>query len=386
VKKLGTIILIAISISIFSQSFSKKYITYRSRFREDFLSNIDNPHKKANYIPIEFITPKGQLRYVDETWHIGFYLGVLATEYKLKQIDNDLKGVNETANEIKNMLITIDRIDSVAETYWGKKADLNGYFIRSDVEKKPTSMSQDQVWCLYYGFRLIKEFVDDTVIVKHTQDITKRILYAFYPVVKEKKHKNKRRWSIITPDNNVYQKNIEISVTKYAFAKIASFIVDSNLYPKGSNNIWARFLFSASRARIYHKFIMRKHTHMYNTYGVTDLTVLAMPKKALKYSLKSEKTVTKYFPDGAFAHLPLTASLLYGGKVPHNREYYQKVLDSAPMEGPCFTAASPWNTINLIACPWQVNSKGRYNGLDYLLLHNLVKLYFNNKNNNFSTK
>ena len=378
-KKFGTIALLIITVSVFGQSFSKKYLTYRNRFREDFLSKTENPRTKANYIPIEYLTDKEQPIYVDETWHIGFYLGVLATEYKLRQLDNDTKGAKETAYEIENILVTIDRLDSVAETYWGKPAEINGFYIRSDVRKKHTPMSQDQTWSLFYGFRLIKTFVDDSLVVKHTQDITKRILYALYPVVKEKKRKDKRKWSIITPDKKVYQKNVEISVSKYAFAKIASFIVDSNLFPKGSNNIWSRFLFSASRAGIYHKFIMRKHTHMYNTYGVTDLTVLSMPKKALKYSLKNEKIATKYFPNGAFAHLPLTASLLYGGKVPHSKEYYQKVLDSAPMEGPNDKAAPPWNTLNIIACPWQNSAKGRFNGLDYLLLHNLVELYYKDK-------
>ena len=115
---------------------------------------------------------------------------------------------------------------------------------------------------------------------------------------------------------------------------------------------------------------------MYNTYGVTNLTVLSMPDKALKYSLKNEKTITKYFPNGSFAHFPLTAALLYGGEIPHNKEYYSNILDSAPMEGPNFEAESPWNTLSLIACPWQDRSNGRFNGLDYLLLHNLVELYF----------
>ncbi len=376
IKQAIILLLLVTGGSILGQSFSKKYITYRSRFREDFLTKIDNPREKGNFIPIENITTIEQPIYADETWYLGFYLGVLATEYKIRQLNNNKIEAKETINEINNILTTIDRLDSVAETFWGKPPKLNGFFIREDVTKIHNPMSQDQVWSLYYGFRLVKEFVDDTIIVQHTKEITKRILYALYPIVKEKKYKNKRRWSIVSPDKKLVQKNVEISVSKYAFAQIASFIVDSNLFPKGSENAWARFLFSASRARLYHNLIMKKHTHLYNSYGVTNLTLLAIPKKALKYSLKSEAKLTKYFPKGAFAHFPLTASLLYGGKVPHNKEFYYKILDSAPMEGPNFKAISPWNTLSLIACPWQDKSNGRFNGLDYLLLHNLVELYF----------
>jgi hypothetical protein len=375
-KQAIILLLFFVSISIFGQTFSKKYITYRSRFREDFLTKTNNPYKKANFIPIENITTKGQPIYADETWYLGFYLGVLSTEYKIKQLNKNTKGVKETANEIQNILITIDRLDSIAETYWDKPPKINGFFIRNDVGKKHNPMSQDQVWSLFYGYRLIKKFVDDSAIVKHTQEQTKRILNSLYPIVKEKPNKNKRKWIIVSPDKKVVQKNIEISVSKYAFAKTASYIVDSNIYPKGSKNIWAKFLFSASRARVYHKYIMRKRIHIYNTYGVTNLTVLSMPKKALKYSLKNEKTITKYFPEGSFAHFPLTAALLYGGKVSHNKEYYNKILTAAPMEGPNYKAAPPWNTLSIIACPWQNNANGRFNGLDYLLLHNLVELYF----------
>jgi len=327
-KQLLIFLLLLLNIGVFAQSFSKKYTTYRSRFREEFLTKIDNPREKGNFIPVENITTVGQPIYADETWYLGFYLGVLATEYKLRKKDNDPKGVKETANEIENILITIDRLDSVAETYWGKSAKLNGFFIREDVTKKHNPMSQDQVWSLYYGFRLIKKFVDDEAIINHTQEITKRILYGIYPVVKEKKNKNKRKWCIVDPNKEIVQKKVELSVTKYAFAQTASFIVDSNLFLKGSRNLWTRFLFSASRARLYHNLLMKKRTHMYNTYGVTNLTVLAHPKKALKYSLKIEKTVTKYFPKGSFAHLPLTAALLYYGEVPHDRAYYQEILDS----------------------------------------------------------
>ena len=375
-KAIKTIILILISFSIFGQSFSKKYITYRSRFREEFLSKTNNPREKGNFIPIENITTVGQPKYADETWYLGFYLGVLATEYKLRQRDNDKKGLEETINEIDNILITIDRLDSVAETFWGKKAEINGFFIREDVTKIHNPMSQDQVWSLFYGFRLIKKFVDNDKIIQHTQAITKRILVALNPVVKERKRKNKRAWCIVNPNIEIVQKKVELSVTKFAFSKTASFIVDSNLFYKGSRNLWTRFLFSASRARIYHNLLMKKRTHMYNTYGVTNLTVLASPKKALKYSIKIEKTVNKYFPKGAFAHFPLTAAILYYGEVPHERNYYQEILDSAPMEGPNYKATPPWNTLSLIACPWQSNSNGSFNGLDYLLLHNLVEIYY----------
>ena len=206
-RKQATVLFILVSISIFGQSFSKKYITYRSRFREDFLTKIDNPHEKGNFVPIENITTSGQLIFADETWYLGLYLAVLASEYKLHKFDNNIKGANESLTEINNILITIDRLDSVAETYWGKPSKLNGFFIREDYTKRHEPMSQDQVWNLFYGFRMIKLFVDDSLTVNRTKEITTRILYGIYPIVKEKRNgKVKRKWCIVNPNKEIVQK------------------------------------------------------------------------------------------------------------------------------------------------------------------------------------
>ncbi len=378
-RTLVILLLGSISLNIFSQSLSQKYNVYRDRFHKEFLIKTDNPREKANFIPIEFIADNGQIKIADETWYLGFYIGVLATEYKIKQINKDTKGAKETLLELSNILITIDRLDSVAETYFGKPASINGFFVREDYSKNPPAMSQDQVWSLYYGFRLVKKYVDDQKILKHTKEITNRILQSINPVVKEKGTKQKRKWCIVNPNLEMVQKPEDLLVTKRPFYKTASIITDTNINLKGVNNVFSSMIESVGRWKFYHRTLFRKGTHRYNTYGVVNLTVLSSPQKALKYSIKIEKIVNKYFPKGAFAHFPLTSALLYYGELPYNKEYYQEILDSAPMEGPNFKANTPWNTLSLIACPWQNDSKGRFNGLDYMLLHNLTELYFYKK-------
>jgi hypothetical protein len=55
------------------------------------------------------------IKYGDETIALGYYLGVLATEYKL--LKNNNKPVLETIKEIYYALEAFNRIDYYTETY-----------------------------------------------------------------------------------------------------------------------------------------------------------------------------------------------------------------------------------------------------------------------------
>lgn len=89
---------------------------------------------------------EGDLDFADATIHLGHYIGVLATEYKLlvqngKNTDNNIK-------ELYYALEAFNRIDNTAEGWWryyymgaasnspnSNGSDLNGFFIRDDVSQ-----------------------------------------------------------------------------------------------------------------------------------------------------------------------------------------------------------------------------------------------------------
>ena len=206
--------------------------------------------------------------------------------------------------------------------------------------------------------------------------ITLRMLYSMYPIVKIKNGKKIRKWRIIDPNGKILQKPEEMLVSKYAFCKIASNLIDSTISLPGSNNILNRSISATARAGLYHRTTLRKHSHVYNTYGITILTMMAYPDFGYDYSVKIENIALKHFPAGVFSHISLSSALLYNKPAPHSKDFYEKILRKAPASGPEYGIKSEWNTLNLLACPWQSGWKGRYNGLDFMLLRNLVKLKF----------
>ena len=354
----------------------EKYQIYKHRFETEFLTSTENPHKTGAFLPVEYINSKGEKFTGDEVWYLGLYLAVLSTEYHLNTKNNRLKEAEQNLNQIRNILITLDRLDTAAERYFGKKAKLNGFFVRNDSQPNSGFNSQDQIWNTFYGFKMLKKFVGDTAIIAHMQAISIRFLNSMYSVVEEKNGKQVRKWRILDPNGKVLQKPEEMLVSKYAFCKIASDLADSNLFLPGSDNMFSRFMSSSARMGMYHRTTLRKHSHVYNTYGIAILTMMAFPEKGYKFSAKIERIAMKHFPKGTFSHISLSSCILYNHKPLQNKEFYTGILENAPVSGPAYGLKNEWNSLNLLACPWQDSWKGRYNGLDFMLLHNLVKIVF----------
>jgi hypothetical protein len=78
-----------------------------------------------------------QLQWKDATITLGYYIVVLATEYKL--LKNSDQGIEPTLNELYYALAAINRLDLNAELYLSSGCntatpdDLNGFFLRDDV-------------------------------------------------------------------------------------------------------------------------------------------------------------------------------------------------------------------------------------------------------------
>lgn len=195
------------------QSNVKKYWVYRERFFKYFISTNEG-NKKGTNIPATLIknqdieiatratreTPKS-LYYGDGNATLQYYIGWLATEYKMFKIYN--QDITETAIYLNQALDALARLDNTAESYFRNSQmqyDLidnnNGFCIRDDVDSslkindikfsdysirscltenrkylpndysniKDFEASKDSKWSLLLNLALVYNLVDDLTI------------------------------------------------------------------------------------------------------------------------------------------------------------------------------------------------------------------------------
>ncbi len=131
-----------------------KYWWYRYRLQNDFMLIGDC---QGCSIPAERRGPMWESQtsgdvlsfWADETSNLGYYIGVLATEYNLLQ--SSYVDVSKTKEELYYALKAVNRLDENAEYYYrlppppaanysdppvpaSDGSDLNGFFIRSDIK------------------------------------------------------------------------------------------------------------------------------------------------------------------------------------------------------------------------------------------------------------
>lgn len=203
----------------------KKYWENRDRFRKFFVKIGD---EQGNSIPCAKRSRWDNshlMRWGDATTQLGWYIGVLATEYKL--LKDDGLPTQGTLNELYYAISAFNRLDLTGEVHYADKLkgeitseNLNGWFIRDDVYKtfyqnwddmgmyisfsdfhnpdEPVGKefaansdpSQDQIIALFFGFSFVKKYVDNIYvdplgnntgfnIVSECQDITRRIMARF---------------------------------------------------------------------------------------------------------------------------------------------------------------------------------------------------------------
>lgn len=69
----------------------------------------------------------------DATSYLGWYIGVIATEYRLRMNHGTGIEPQEILKELWSALEAYERLDRMAETVLGYSPNLNGYFLRDDV-------------------------------------------------------------------------------------------------------------------------------------------------------------------------------------------------------------------------------------------------------------
>lgn len=168
-----------------------KYVDLRERLRRDFVAVGEGPGMS---LVAQERLPGDYIRWADATIDLGWYLGVLATEHRLRS-EAQFSGVNDllsgidTADELAAALLAMRRLDEQGDAAFpecGGTADLNGFFIRDDVPSDfhtnfagmvrtrsdfidtPTNkeMSQDQVYHVLMGLALVRALVPADVMAR----------------------------------------------------------------------------------------------------------------------------------------------------------------------------------------------------------------------------
>ncbi len=137
-------ILVALSTLIYSKVSAQtdienhyKYWYFKTRFNNDFIKiglgdGESIPfNQRGAQAPNKYAT-NAELKAGDASATLGYYIGVLATEYKLLQANN--QSTETVKHELFCALNAINRLDYKAEGLWQFGAEnLNGFFIRDDV-------------------------------------------------------------------------------------------------------------------------------------------------------------------------------------------------------------------------------------------------------------
>jgi hypothetical protein len=442
--------LLLFSLESIAQTYQEnleKYWYYRHRLKTNWMFDSGTNQQGDNNIPeniglyedcIAGFTGN-YLRYGDQTWLLGHYMGVLATEYRLLSANG--QDVSETLHDIHRALQTLERLDLTGEECFpGGIATENGFFIRDDVPRRfednlpdvdyvlsdyinvcgqqdhGNEMSQDQVWGLFIGLRLLKEFVDVSEYniswrVKHNTDLIINAMHFTDWIGIEE-------WVILNPvTGEPVSAGDNVKALSWAFAKVATDITGTN-QQTGTSLLW-KPVFETSQKTILNQFPISAPSCFdcsqekdegldtllaedgtrspYNAYGILVLTALTdhmvdWPNfiDAYQYlnwvNLETRKGGGYYnMEKGLYPHLMALNKVLHGNIVPNiGAGFYEFFLNSAP---PCgayhyldeddnhINSNPPWHTISLFSpqhcCAYDEVNRGHANMVDYMLLYNL---------------
>ncbi|MBA3284560.1 MAG: hypothetical protein H0U27_05810, partial [Nitrosopumilus sp.] len=113
----------------------EKYWHYRNRLRTYYMHVGEGPGASIpagirNFINWETGEPS-IIHWGDATLYLGWYMGVLATEYHLLNKNN--QETKEILEELNYALLAVERLDSIAELRWDLPSSVNGFLIRDDI-------------------------------------------------------------------------------------------------------------------------------------------------------------------------------------------------------------------------------------------------------------
>lgn len=395
-------------------TLSQKYDNYRLRFNSKFSVWGSG---KGQGIPIstrETVFSSNSINHWgDAGISLGWYIGMLATEYEIKKINN--QNYSQTIQELYLALNTINRLDSVAEIYYGGVSDMNGFFVRDDVSPlmiyatnavNPTFFnsdscvvsnfacgssyclplsslclgnldneeSQDQFYHLMMGLSLCAKYCNENYgginLSSEAKEITNRLINYI----------KQNAWIIKNPvsTNNVSRGE---NTTAYCngIAKAGYNITGVNYDDAVTSGFAATYswdIFPTINFPV-GASLTADNVHMFLvTAAVANDSRSSVDSYALSYKMEI---------------YPLIRQVLYGGPNLIHDSLYNNLLNKADENGNYYysptsrSTGGTWYSENMFVWPNRnlasaagTNtlsfSFGEYHGLDFMLLHNLVQL------------
>lgn len=380
-------------------SLSAKYRQLRQRFFENFYFQ----GLVAEYV--DGSVPDKKVKFADQTIYMGQALLVMATELAiLRSIGEDL---TETQTIVDDILDAIDRLDTVAEPRFGRESALDGFFVRDDVsgpadprlngrfsrcdsdwqfpERESASPSGDQVFGLMYGLWAVVHFSGDEGLADRAKAISSRLYdYArrnqfvlLLPSGEPTRRGSDVRWLSsllhgmnhrITGQDLFEKSKIIVFGSEVSLRPIAAFWDDTET-PLQISRLAGRTL----------RVPVVGHDAELNSFALHIMLMAIAPSdvwsqnelEQVAISSKHELAVLFYCV-AHDANLPVS----------FRRSTITQMLDSCPVSGPRsdLDVNSGWNKDNRwIRCTnlgEPSDGSHEYNGLDWMILHNLDQLVF----------
>ncbi|MBN2668990.1 MAG: hypothetical protein JXR60_07160 [Bacteroidales bacterium] len=373
------------TLDTLSQQRIDKYWHYRQRFDNYFVQpGIGIGKSLVAHIRNKYQSSKEGFSVSDQTIDLGWYIGILATEYKLLNDQN--QNINTSLLHLYYALNAFDRMDYCEShsPYYLKKDTLDGYFLRYDVmldlhpeqfsvnglnqKLNPTdtwgsrppgmptytsgfdvedtshhimsAMSQDQVVHLLMGFSLVDKCLPDTVLLfkdKHfhaiqfnfREDVRKKVDRLMSQFMKSP------HWVVRDPYGNPVPRGPNAMMYAYPFAIIGTKLTGHSYEDYWSSSYLARKLWDLSRV-----------PNWVNDYNSTmALALAAMSDSWWDYSLvgKVNNTASYIEKCGLPWERDVFFMLLYNflhdhHSKPESISKAQIHIDSAPWNGPYYWA------------------------------------------------
>jgi MYXO-CTERM domain-containing protein len=387
-----------------------KYWRLRARLTSEFAS-IGTDAGQSQPAP-ERTDSAGLLKWGDGTISLGFYLGVLATEHAMLADPARFPGADggdstrlaSNEEELYDALAALERLDNVADAAFPSPCSmtpaLNGFFIRDDVPADfanhftgittiqsdfidPTltnkEESQDQVYHVQHGLALVVALVPASVVV-HGKPLR---AWAIEQAQRITQHFAQGDWTIRNPACANRAVNRGSSAIGYSYGETlaAAFVTDGGFVPTTDpvwSNIWDTLQQPTNPA-----YSNESNLHM----------ALAIMAVGDGYGANTPQVIATLAATQDWPLYPLLHRVLHPGAqgfcstAAQVNPRARAMLDELPADGDpaCPGAAGPaphgFTSSNRFirgkdqAYVGPPGCEGiRYNGLDYMLLHNLYAL------------
>jgi hypothetical protein len=352
---------------------------------------------------------KGRLHWGDATIYHGYYLAVLALEYA--NLEKTGQSITAVAEELWYALLTVERLDSMAEVVFGKEGKLDGFFLRDDIpadfyKKKGAPkgrrfargkncfdclssalscdtlsvrtggfISQDQVLGLFLGFSMIDKLVADKRYKDSLPTFGEKTAIIVHRIAN---YMMTNSWKLRGPNGQRIPDEWGGNTIGLSFpiAQIANRLTNKK-YEKNYIRKGALFL-----GRPIYDLLQLFLSAQHQTNVGLALSSHSMMEKRSHNALarKSKKHDAIIYPllHAVFFDRTLSKKI--------KKSDFEALINEAPYDGPCFgtpdcDAPDGWKSYDRWVHPRFKNGnpygvKSETPGLDFMILYNLYYYYY----------